>query len=217
MTVVPLAFQLASWIPALWRGTAGGDDLVDLVGPGLLGRLTQLRPGTTAVTAYCPELGVGGLPGPKPTTEAAVAAGEAVILHGAPGRPASLLLPQGSAWVLLAADPARPLDLDLRQADSDLAQAVVAAERELRDRSASFHVPVRPAEVRPLPPDASSERRGLLVRAVRLWTAVAAVPAEARSPALNQVLHTAARASLAAYATTDRVTVDTAERARRPA
>ena len=52
----------------------------------------------------------------------------------------------------------------------------------------------------PLPPDADSERKGLLVRSVRLWTAVAAVPAEQCTPELQEVLRTAARAALAAYA-----------------
>lgn len=218
MTVVPLAFQLASWIPAWWRGSAGGDDLVDLIGSDLLGILSARRSTTTAVTAYCPELGVGVLPGPKPATEAAVAAGQAVILHGAPGGRSALLLPEGPAWVLLAADPARPLALDLRQAASDMAQAVVAAERELRDQGPAFNAPRAPAAVRPLPPDAGPERRGLLVRAVRLWTAVAAVPAGRRSPALGQVLHAAATASLAAYACTDLVTVEAPpSRDRRPA
>jgi hypothetical protein len=200
MTVVPLAFQLCSWIPAWWRGAAGGDDLVGLVGADVLPDLSDLRERTVAVTAFCPELGVAALPGPKVVTEAAVAAGEAVILHPAPGTPSTLLIPSGRDWAVHAGNPARPVDLDPLQADAEMAQAVVAAEQELREAGAAFGIPPRAATARPLPPDAGPDRRGRLVRAVRLWTAVAAVPASRRSPALDQVLRAAARATLAAYA-----------------
>ncbi|HQR79921.1 MAG TPA: hypothetical protein PLT68_06865 [Actinomycetota bacterium] len=218
MTVVPLAFQLASWIPAWWRGVVGGDELVDLIGPDLLDPLAGLRRTTTTVTAYCPELGVGVLPGPKPTTEAAVAAGQAVILHAAPGQPASLLVPQGPAWSLLAAGPARPVSLDLRQAGADMALAVVAAEQELRGRDTAVAAPRGTPSARPLSPDAASQRRGLLVRAARLWTAVAAIPVDQRSPALDEVLRSAAAAALAAYSGSGPVAADSpATRDRRPA
>lgn len=199
MTVVPAAFQLVSWIPAWWRAAVGGDDLVGLLGREALPEVARLRSGTVAVTAYCPELGVGTLPGPKPATEAAVAAGQAVILHGPPGLPASLLVPAGGGWSLLAGGPSRPVDLDLRRADAELAEAVVTAEHELRAVGTTFGLPPRTAAVLPLPPDASSQRRGLLVRAVRLWTAAAAVPADQRPEPLRRVLHAAAGAALAAY------------------
>jgi len=199
MTVVPSALQLAGWIPAWWRGAAGGDDLVGLVGPEALGRLTTLRVNTAAVTAYCPELGVGALPGPKRATEAAVAAGEAVILQARDRGSATLLLPQGRSWVFLEADAARPVDFDLHQASADMAEAVIAAEREVREAGLVFSVAPRGPAVRPLPPDAGPERHGLLVRAVRVWTAVAAIPPDRRTPSLRVLLGAAARATLAAY------------------
>lgn len=200
MTVVPLAFQLCSWIPAWWRGGVGGDDLVGLVGADVLADLSRLRECTVALTAFCPELGVAVLPGPKPVTEAAVAAGEAVILHSAPGTASALLIPAERGWAVHAGNPARPVELDPDQADAEMAQAVVVAEQELRDVGAVFGIPPRTASVRPLPPEAGPDRRGLLVRAVRVWTAVAAVPASRRPPALDEVLRTSARATLAAYA-----------------
>lgn len=199
MTVVPMAFQLASWIPPWWRGTVGGDDLLGLLSPDALPSLSRLRRTTVAVTAYCTDLGVATLPGPKTATEAAVAAGEAVILHAAQGSPAHLLVPAGGSWHLLPANPARPVDLNVHQADTDLAQAVVAAEHTLREAGAGFSAPFRTPCARPLPPDADSSRRALLVRAVRLWTAVEAVPDAQRGPELATVTRAAAHATLAAY------------------
>ncbi len=199
MTVVPAAFQLTGWIPAWWRGSAGGDDLLELVGPAALDALGALRTSTVALTAYCPELGVGVLPGPATVNRSAVATGQAVILHAAHRAPSHVLVPHGASWTLLAADPARPPDLDLRSAASDLAQAVVAAEHAIRETSARFDAAVPRASVRPLPPHADPERKGLLVRAVRLWTAVAAIPVAQRTSEVDQVLTAAARATLAAY------------------
>lgn len=212
MTVVPLAFQLCGWIPAWWRGSAGGDDILELVGAATMAELLGLRAATTAMTAFSPELGVGVLPGPKPTTEAAVAAGQAVILHSWPGQPATVLVPMDGRWHRLSADPARPIDLDLRQATSEFTQAVVSAEHELRNTGTTFDAEVGPMSVRPLPPGADGHRQSTLVRAARVWTAVAALPREQRTPALEHVLHAAARATLAAY--TEPV-VPTATRTRR--
>ncbi len=197
MTVVPASFQIAGWLPAWWRAAVGGDDLLDLVGPATLDALAARRGQIAAVSAYCPELGVAALPGPKPATEAAVAAGEAVILHGPPGEPATLLIPSGTEWALLQAGPSRPIDLDLQQAASDMACAVLVAEEQLRLQEVVAPVAPQPARLRPLPPDASSQRRGLLVRAVRLWTAVAAL--ESRTPELQALLTAVARATLSAY------------------
>ena len=199
MTVVPLSYQLCGWIPAWWRGTAGGDDLLELLGSQALARASELRASVTALTAYSPELGVGVLPGPKPVTEAAVAAGQAVILHGGVGEPATLLIPAADGWEFLPAAPPRPVDLDLRQAAADFAEAVVIAEQELRSTGTSFDQPVAQMSVRPLPPGADAERKGVLVRAVRVWSAVAAVPPARRSPALADVVTASARAALAAY------------------
>ncbi len=199
MTVVPAAFQLTGWIPAWWRGSAGGDDLLELVGPVALGALAGLRTSTVALTAYCPELGVGALPGPVAVNRCAVAAGQAVILHAAHREPSHVLLPDGDSWTLRTADAVRPPDLDLRSAASDMAQAVVAAEHAIREGGTRFGAAIPRASVRPLPPDADPERKGLLVRAVRLWTAVAAVPVAQRTPEVAQVLTAAVRAALAAY------------------
>lgn len=199
MTVVPLSFQLCGWIPAWWRGTAGGDDLLDLVGRQRLGDLAALRSQTRAVSAYCPELGVGVLPGPRATTEAAVAAGEAVILHGEAGSPATLLVPGDKGWRALSGGVPRPLDLDLREAGREFAQAVVQAEHALREAGTRSAAEVPRMTVRPLPPGAGPERKGLLVRAVRVWSAVAAVPPADRTPELWQLLTACARATLAAY------------------
>jgi hypothetical protein len=199
VTVVPLAFQLTGWIPAWWGARAGGDDLLDLVGPDVVAQLTALRATTTAISAYCPALGVSALPGPRNTTEAAVAAGQAVVLHAGLG-PSTLLIPDADDWWVVTADPARPVDLDLRQAASEMAEAVLVAEEQVRAVAGDLAAERLPAGVRPLPPGADPQRRGLLVRAVRLWTAVAAVPAERRTPALQGVERTSARAALAAYA-----------------
>ncbi len=197
MTVVPASFQIAGWLPAWWRAAVGGDDMLDLVGPTTLDELVTQRGQIAAVSAYCPELGVAVLPGPKPTTEAVVAAGQAVILHGHPGQPSALLIPAGKDWELLPAAASRPVDLDLQQAASEMASAVLAAEEQLRVHQGIAPVAPRPSRLRPLPPDASGQRRGLLVRAVRLWTAVAAV--ENRTPELESLLTAAARATLCAY------------------
>lgn len=199
MTVVPLSYQLCGWIPAWWRGAAGGDDLLELLGEQALEQVSGVRSSVTALTAYSPELGVGVLPGPKPATEAAVAAGEAVILHGALGAPATLLVPSGNGWQFLAAATPRPLDLDVRQAAADFAQAVVLAERELRAAGMTFDQQMPRMSVRPLPPGADPHRKGLLVRAVRMWSAVSSVPPSRRSPSLQQVLTASARAALASY------------------
>ena len=75
MTVVPPSFQLAGWIPAWWRGVVGGDDLLEILDSRTVAALSDLRGRTAALTAYCPALGVAALPGPRATTEAAVAAG----------------------------------------------------------------------------------------------------------------------------------------------
>lgn len=200
MTVVPEAFQLTAWIPAWWRGAVGGDDLSELLGWTALEDLAQIRSSAGVLSAYCPDLGVSVLPGPKPTTEAAVAAGQAVILHGTPGSQCHLLIPDGGHWQLLQAGASRPLALDLQQADTELTQAVVHAEHELRGSHFTSNANPRPTTIRPLPPDAGGANRALLVRAARLWNVVSAVPADDRTAGLEEVLRCAARATLAAYA-----------------
>lgn len=199
MTVVPVAFQLASWIPAWWRGDAGGDDVVGLMGPVDLADVLSLREGAIALTAYCPELGVGVLPGPKPATEAAVQSGQAVIVHRGPSTASSLILQQDGRWESVSANPARPVDLSLDQAAAELAQAVVRAEHGLREAALDFAVDYRPSSVRPLPPGTPGPRMALLSRAVRIWTAIDAVPGDLRTEAMGSALHAAARATLAAY------------------
>jgi len=52
-------------------------------------------------------------------------AGEAVILHSAPGTPSALLIPAERGWAVHAGNPARPVELDPDQADAEMAQAVV--------------------------------------------------------------------------------------------
>lgn len=198
MTVVPLSYQLCGWIPAWWRGTAGGDDLLELLGAQAMAEVFAMRGSVTALSAYSSELGVGVLPGPKAATEQAVAAGEAVVLHAGPGEPATLLVPEASGWRLVPAAAARPLDLDLRQAAAEFAEAVVIAEHGLRESGTTFDQPVASMSVRPLPPGADSQRKGLLVRAVRVWSAVATVPQP--SADLRRVVTASARAALAAYA-----------------
>lgn len=199
MTVVPVAFQLSSWIPAWWRADIGGDDIVSLLPGTDLQSLLTLRDATVRVTAYCPEIGVPVLPGPKATTESAVAAGQAVILHRGPGQPSSLMIPDGREWHVVSADPSRPVDLDADQAHGELAQAVVRAEHDLREAAISFNVTPRPATARPLPPTAGGSRRALLTRAVRIWTAIDAIPEAQRTESLAEALTAAARATLAAY------------------
>ena len=81
-----------------------------------------------------------------------------------------------------------------------MADAVVMAEQRIRSQGLRFSAQPDQAAVRPLPPDADSERTGLLVRAVRIWTAVAALAPDQRTPELDEVLRAAARATLAAYA-----------------
>jgi hypothetical protein len=199
MTVVPVAFQLASWIPAWWRADAGGDDVVGLMGPVDLAELLTLREGAIALTAYCPELGVGVLPGPKGATEAAVQSGQAVIVHRGPSTASSLLVKREGQWQVVSANPARPVDLSLDQAGAELAQAVVRAEHGLREAAIEFAVDYRPSSVRPLPPGTPGPRMALLSRAVRIWTAIDAVPRALRTEAMDGALHAAARATLAAY------------------
>jgi hypothetical protein len=201
MTVVPTAFQLAGWIPAWWRGLAGADDLLSISDGLDLAALADAAGRTRAVTAYCPELGVGALPGPRTVTEAAVEAAEAVVLLDRPGNPAAVLLPSPDGWRLLPAGTSRPSHTDLREADSAMAQAVLAAESGLRDSGVSLGDAPAEASARPLPPGCPAANRGVLVRAVRLWTAVDAVPPSRRSGGLREVLHTAAAAALAAYCT----------------
>lgn len=214
MTVVPASFQLAGWIPAYWRGAVGGDDMLSILDPPAVTVLADLRDRTTAVTAYCPALGAGVLPGPRSSTEAAVAAGEAVVLHGRDRGQSHMLVPRAEGWALLECDPPRPVDLDLRQAAAEMAEAVVLAEHAVRARQLQFSAQPTAAAVRPLPPDAESQTIGLLARAVRIWTAVAAIDTEQRTPELQQVLTAAARAALAAYAA---VPVGAGERQHRPA
>ncbi|MGB3014664.1 MAG: hypothetical protein WBB41_08600, partial [Candidatus Nanopelagicales bacterium] len=162
MTVVPVAFQLASWIPAWWRADAGGDDVVGLMGPVDLTDLLSLRDGAVALTAYCPELGVGVLPGPKPATEAAVQSGQAVIVDRGSSSPSSLVLQREGQWEVVSGNPARPIDLSLDQTGAELAQAVVRAEHGLREAALEFAVDYRPSSVRPLPPGTSGPRLALL-------------------------------------------------------
>jgi hypothetical protein len=184
----------------------------------MLSAVADLRDHTAAVTAFCPALGVSTLPGPRTSTEAAVAAGEAVVLHGRDRGRSYLLVPDDARWRLLECDPPKPVDLDVRQAGVDMAEAVVLAEHIIRTRAQQFSAQPEPAAVRPLPPDADSERTGLLVRAVRIWTAVAAVEPEHRTPELDEVLRAAARATLAAYASAPVGAGEWARRhARRPA
>lgn len=207
MTVVPASFQLAGWIPAWWRAAVGGDDLLELLDPAAVASLGGVRGKITRVTAYCPALGVSVLPGPRETTQSAVAAGEAVILHGRDRGQSHLLIPKGRQWAMVGCNAPRPVDLDHRQAAADMAEAVVLAEHSIRENGLQVTAATRPAAVRPLPPDASSEQRGLLVRAVRIWTAVDALHPGQRTPELQRVLQAAARATLAAY-TPDDVSAD---------
>ncbi len=198
MTVVPVAFQLASWISAWWRGVVGGDDMVSLMGSVDLPTLRELRDGTLGLSAFCPALTVAVLPGPKPTTEAAVEAGQAVVLHRTVGH-STVLVPDGTGWAFLEAEPSRPPAMSIEQAGAELAQAVVAAEHELRETGQRVSAEPRPAGIRSLPPDADGARRALLTRAVRVWTAVEAVDASRRGPLLDDVRAAAARATLASY------------------
>jgi hypothetical protein len=209
MSVVPVSFQLCGWIPAWWRGTAGGDDLLELLGAQVMADVSPLRATTTAVTAYCPELGAGVLPGPKHVTETAVAAGEAVVFHQGSGDPARVFVPGAG---LFEAGRPRPVPIDLQQATTQFAQAVVTAEHELRESATTFTATPARVTVRPLPPGAAPQRKALLVRAARMWTAVAAVPVPERSPALADVLRASATAALAAY---QEAVVTSADRARR--
>lgn len=195
VTVVPLSFQLCGWIPAWWSGRAGGDDLLELLGADLLAQVRSLRTTTTALSAYCPELGVDWLPGPKPVTEAAVAAGQAVILHAGLGGSSVLIPGQG----IYPAAVARPVPVDIATASAEFAQAVVTAEHALRESARTFAATPRPASVRPLPPDADPARKALLVRAVRIWSALDAVPPGQRTPEMREVVRASARATLAAY------------------
>jgi hypothetical protein len=172
MTVVPPSFQLAGWIPAWWRGVVGGDDMLELLDAQTVSVLAELRDRTSALTAYCPALGVSALPGPRPSTEIAVAAGEAVVLHGRDRAQSHLLVPEAGRWTLLECGTPRPVDLDVRQAEAEMAEAVVHAEHAIRTQQVAFTVDPAKAAARPLPPDADSQRKGLLVRAVRLWTAL---------------------------------------------
>ncbi len=200
MTVVPASFQLAGWIPAYWRGAVGGDDMLSILDPPAVNALADLRDRTALVTAYCLALGVGALPGPRPSTGAAVAAGEAVVLHGRDRGQSHLLVPLARGWELLDCDTPRPVDLDVRQAATEMAQAVVLAEHAVRARQLQFEARATVPAVRALPPDADPQSKGLLVRAVRIWTAVDALDAAERPPELQEVLRAAARATLAAYA-----------------
>jgi hypothetical protein len=199
VTVVPTAFQLASWIPAWWRGSVGADDLLAITGGVDLPALSRLAGATAGVTAYCPRLGVGVLPGPKRVTEAAVHAGEAVILAGRPAEASAMLVPGDAGWDIVPAGPSRPAHTGLRQADAEMAQAVIAAEREIRECGLSVATAPAPASLRPLPPDAPAASRGVLARAVRLWTAVEAVQPALRTAALEDVATKAAWAALTAY------------------
>lgn len=201
MTVVPTAFQLAGWIPAWWRGLAGADDLLAIAEGLDLAALAGAAGRTRVVTAYCPELGVGVLPGPKTVTESAVAAGEAVVLSARPGEPATVLVPSADGWRFLPAGMSGPSHTDLREADAAMAQAVLAAESEIRDSGIALGSTPPRASLRPLPPGCPPANRGVLVRAVRLWTAVDAVPPPRRPAALRDVLQAAAGAALAAYCT----------------
>ncbi len=201
MTVVPASFQLAGWIPAWWRATAGGDDLLELLDPSAVAALAELRGRVSLLTAYCPALGVSVLPGPRATTQSAVAAGEAVVLHGRDRGQSYLLIPDERGWDLVACDTPRPMNLERRQAAADMAEAVVVAEHSIREAGLQFSAAA--VAVRPLPPDADSEQRGLLVRAARIWTAVDAVAPAQRTRELLRVLQTAALATLAAYTSAD--------------
>jgi len=87
----------------------------------------------------------------------------------------------------------------LDQTGAELAQAVVRAEHGLREAALEFAVDYRPSSVRPLPPGTSGPRLALLTRAVRIWTAIDAVPRELRTEALDAALRAAVRATLAAY------------------
>lgn len=192
-----MSFQLASWLPAWWCGRVGGDDILELAGPTVLPELRAHADRTTAVTAFCPDAGVDLLPGPRATTEAAVAAGQAVILHSR--GPATLVIPQDDGWEVMPAGVPRPLDLDLRAAEIEMAEAVLAAEQEIREAGLEFTAAQRPATARPLPPGADPSRQRLLVRAVRIWNACAAVPVSQRTPAISRLVRAAARATLSAY------------------
>jgi hypothetical protein len=199
MTVVPVAFQLTSWIPAWWGGAVGGDDIVSLMGSVDLPALRELRGDTLGMGAYCPALSVSVLPGPRSVTEAAVEGGQAVILHRMAG-PSAVLVPDAAGWSCLEANPSRPSALTVDQAATELAEAVVGAEHALRETGGWATAAPRSAAIRSLPPDADPARRALLTRAVRVWNAVEALGPAGRGPLLEQVRTAAARATLASYA-----------------
>lgn len=151
MLALPRAVRLAAWATAWLQGSGsldgvvdevrGGDDVHDVAGlpghdapVGLAVAVAELRRmGVRGVRAGLPAPGDPlGLPGPRPLTEAALEAGEAVVLVGAPWAWVPRVQTYGAlgdtgirvTWQVLPAEP-RPVDVPtLAEAERLLAEAV---------------------------------------------------------------------------------------------
>lgn len=216
MTVVPAAAVLAHWTAALWRGDAGGDDLLDVVRVlrldpevrmhgrrvPLLAAVAELRDESVDwAGAFCTDAGVDLLPGPRLVTERAVAAGQALALYRTGGRPSLVAPIEDGAITVLEALPARPHPLHVRACAVELAEAVLAAEAALRCAPPAAVTGAQPTDPPPCAPHTPAANRGLIVRASRMWTvAGAAIDAGLPHPELRELRRIAARACLTAYA-----------------
>jgi hypothetical protein len=148
---VPASVRLAWWGTAWLRGYAGPDDLIDAVvdvdathlvsldasAEPLMTALGQLRSaGADALGAAMPAEGDPvGLGGPRPFNDAALEAGEAVLVVDAAGFPLRGLVPErvGAAVTWRALEAHRRQLPDVGEADRILRAALLDAARELAD------------------------------------------------------------------------------------
>lgn len=240
MVSLPRSVRFAAWATMWFEGRCdtqevldrvrGDDEPHELEDAPSLDSLNELLPfwreaGARAAAVALPRPGdPHGVGGPLRLTESAVAAGEAVVVVGAPfalvPRVTSFGPPgdQGHfvAWVWHQAGPP-PEGPSVAEADRELNDALLAAGRVLAD----LDVPAWRPEVAqllddvragkayaPLPHGYSQEAQALAARSARLWTiaefaladdggALTAADASARRDALRQ-LERAARHGLAA-------------------
>ncbi len=229
---LPPSARLAWWGTAWLRGHVGPDDLLDAVlgtdvahrvlavdgvPGGLVATLAALRrEGATQVGAAFPVAGDPcGLGGPRELTDAALDAGEAVVVTEAGAALVPRRVGPTVEWTLLPA-ARRPL-VDVGEADRDLRAALLTAANRLaeldvarwRPEVADLLLDLRERDPLTAPPGVPARCVGLAARALRArevvdlaladdGAALSASEARARRDALDPLARAARHALVAA-------------------
>ena len=170
MTVVPVAFQLASWIPRMVAGGCRRRRCRGPDGPRLTSRICCRCAMGLSRSPHTARTRSRSSAGSEARDRSRSPVRQAVIVHRGSSSPSSLVLATEGQWEVVSGNPARPIDLSLDQTGAELAQAVVRAEHGLRKRHSSSQSTTGPPRCGPCRP----------ARRVRAW------PTDPRSPHLDR-------------------------------